>query len=78
MYSTTLSKYTCTCVYVHVNILYNYNKSFYNNYMYIHNYNCFITCHCLQWGQTALDLANKRGHENCVKILKEAMVCKII
>ena len=78
MYSTTISKY------VHVNVLYNYNIDnkcdchFTDNYMYIHNYNCFITCHCLQFGQTALDLAIARGYKNCVKILKEAMVCKII
>ena len=46
-----------------LNILYDYNidnKCDYDNYN--HNYNCFITCHCLQYGEMALDLAKRRSY----------------
>ena len=46
--------------------------------IYNHTYNYYITCHYLQYGQTALDYAKAMGYEGCVQILEEAMVCKII
>ena len=45
---------------------------------YNHDYDCFITCHYLQDGETALDVAKRKNSHKCVKILEDSMVCKIM
>ena len=42
------------------------------------NYNCFITCNCLQLGRTALDCAKEYNSDDCIKLLEEAMVCTFV
>ena len=44
---------------------------------YCHNYNSFNTHHCLQRGETALDIAKRLNYHKYVKILEDAMVCEL-